>query len=209
MFAYRGLHYLWQFSGETGRCCHGARAWMCKYTKSLSNEVQYSNTQMWPLYRSDNFLECHMTFPLIVYRTVGEKSQNVRSRRDGERRETEWEMCWHGVSLCCRNGVWARRRCWDYGGRLSSFLAPEKLTDPRPVCSLFQKTVVYIVSWYRIKPFVTKQMEEITRLEWIIDFPPEVAGIYYITNAFMFGAEIKWGSHKSKLPDSWQQFLSC
>lgn len=56
--------------------------------------------------------------------------------------------------------------------------------------------------------FVNKQMEEITRLEWIIDFPPEVAGIYYITNAFMFGAEIKRGSRKRKVPDSWQRFSS-
>lgn len=38
-------------------------------------------------------------------------------------------------------------------------------------------------------------------------FPQKFAGIYYITNAFMFGAEIKWGSHKSKHPDSWQQLF--
>lgn len=116
-----------------------------------------------------NIFDCLLTFPLIVYPAAGEdgsiRRSNERRRRDGERRETEWETSWRGVSSCRRNGVWAGRRCWDYGGRLSSFLAPEKLTDPRPVCSLFRKTLVYRVTRSRLKPFVTKQMEEITRLE--------------------------------------------
>lgn len=109
-----------------------------------------------------------MIFPLIVYGTVGEESPNGRrrsARQSGRCADAKFPRV-------AETAFWARRRCWDYGGRLSSFLAPEKLTDLRPVCSLFRKTVVYIVSWSGLKPFVTKQMEEITRLEWIIDFFP-------------------------------------
>lgn len=163
--------------GETGRCRHG-RPSTPSPTQTSWREVDSDKIikDMKPHGRGSldrsgaelNSPNCHVISPLIVYGTVGEKSPNGRrrsARQSGRCADAKFPRV-------AETAFWARRRCWDYGGRLSSFLAPEKLTDLRPVCSLFRKTVVYIVSWSGLKPFVTKQMEEITRLEWIIDFSP-------------------------------------